>query len=298
MEREINLGFFWKCFKKCWIFILLAAMLAAAIAGVFAATVIPKKYSSSVNFYIKNSNADQGVVTSQAVDVSDQLINDYVELIKSDVVLEQLRDTYLVPHDTKAKDLSISALRSTITASSKERTSHFTLKVTHYDPQIAYEIACAIREVAPRAVTDIAKDSSKTTSAYATNIAATILEIKKNPEKYEVQVQGGENKEVLSSQIEELLREHNYGIDISQPCFLSTNTPVLDKTADSPHVAKIATLSAVASAIIVYVIFFIIGLSEMNVTTEEDLRKHVKVPVIGIIPSWESSKQVNKQVKK
>ena len=294
MEREINLGFFWRCLKKCWIFILLAAILAAAIAGIFAATVIPKKYSSSVNFYIKNSNSDQGVVTSQYVDVSDQLINDYVELIKSDVVLDRILNEYLVPNNSKAKDLSISALRSTITASSKERTSHFTLKVTHYDPQIAYEIACAIREVAPKAVTDIAKDSSKTTAAYATNIAATILEIKKNPEKYEVWVQGGDNKEVLAAQIEELLREHNYGVDISQYCFLSTNTPVLDKKADSPNTVKIAALSATASAIIVYIIFFIIGLSEMNVTTEEDLRKHVKVPVIGIIPSWETSKQVKK----
>ena len=212
MEREINLGFFWKCLKRCWIFILLAAILAATIAGIFAWTVIPKKYSSSVNFYIKNSNSDQGVVTSQYVDVSDQLINDYVELIKSDVVLEQLRDTYLIPNDSKAKDLSTSALRSTITASSKERTSHFTIKVTHYDPQIAYEIACAIREVAPRAVTDIAKDSSKTTEAYAANIAATIIEIKKNPEKYEVQVQGGDNKEILaaisSAAISVLLPQH------------------------------------------------------------------------------------------
>ena len=294
MEREINLGFFWRCLKKCWIFILLAAILAAAIAGIFAATVIPKKYSSSVNFYIKNSNSDQGVVTSQYVDVSDQLINDYVELIKSDVVLDRILNEYLVPNNSKAKDLSISTLRSTITASSKERTSHFTLKVTHYDPQIAYEIACAIREVAPKAVTDIAKDSSKTTAAYATNIAATILEIKKNPEKYEVQVQGGENKEILAAQIEELLREHNLGVDISQYCFLSTNTPALDKKADSPNTVKIAALSATASAIIVYIIFFIIGLSEMNVTTEEDLRKHVKVPVIGIIPSWETSKQVKK----
>ena len=293
MEREINLGFFWKCLKKCWIFILLAAMLAAAIAGTVAAFVIPKKYSSSVNFYIKNSNAEQGVVTSQYVDVSDQLINDYVELIKSDVVLEQIRN-HLVENDSKAKDLSISALRSTITSSAKERTSHFTIKITHYDAKIAYEIALAIREVAPRAVTNIAKDSSKTTQSYANNIAATILEMKKAPEKYEVIMSGGDNKEVLTSQIEELLREHNYGIDISQSCFLSTNTPVLDKKADSPNIVKISILSAAASAIIVYIIFFIIGLSEMNVTTEEDLRKHVSVPVIGIIPSWETSKQAKK----
>ena len=293
MEREINLGFFWKCLKKCWIFILLASMLAAAIAGTFAAFVIPKKYSSSVNFYIKNSNAEQGVVTSQYVDVSDQLINDYVELIKSDVVLEQI-SKHLVENDSEAKDLSISALRSTITSSAKERTSHFTIKITHYDAKIAYEIALAIREVAPRAVTNIAKDSSKTTQSYAANIAATILEMKKDPEKYEVTMQGGDNKEVLTSQIEELLREHNYGIDISQSCFLSTNSPVLDKKADSPNIPKISILSAAASAIIVYIIFFIIGLSEMNVTTEEDLRKHIKVPVIGIIPSWETSKQVKK----
>ena len=301
MEREINLGFFWKCLKKCWIFMVLAAIVAAAVAGTFAAFVIPKKYSSNVNFYIKNSNAEQGVVTSQYVDVSDQLINDYVELIKSDVVLSQIKtelgrvdDNGEAIYDSKAKDLSISALRSTITASSKERTSHFTIKVTHYNAKIAYHISLAIRDVAPRAVTNIAKDSAKTTQAYAANIAATILEMKKNPEKYEVYMQGGNNKEVLTAQIEELLRENNYGVDISQSCFLSTNTPIEDGKADSPNIPKISILSAAASAIIVYIIFFVIGLSEMNVSTEEDLRKHITVPVIGIIPSWETSKQIKK----
>ena len=115
------------------------------------------------------------------------------------------------------------------------------------------------------------------------------------PEKFpQIEISGDGNKEVLATQIEELLREHNYGIDISQSCFLSTNSPVLDRKADSPNIPKISILSAAASAIIVYIIFFIIGLSEMNVTTEEDLRKHVSVPVIGIIPSWETSKQVKK----
>lgn len=293
MEREINFGFLWKCLKRSWVFILLAAILAAAIAG-FAASMLPKKYSSTVNFYIKNANTEMGNVSSQYIDVSDQLINDYVELIKSDVILDEIRETYLIPNDSKAKDMSNATLRGMISASSKERTSHFNIKITHTDPQVAYEIACAIREVAPSAVTNIVKDSSRTTQAYADNIAGTIMEIKKNPGKYEVLIEGGDNRDALAEQIEKLLKDNNYGYDISQPCFESTNTPALDKNADSPNVVKIALLVSIAAAVIVYIVFFIIGLAEMNVTTEDDIKKHVKIPVIGIIPSWETSKQAKK----
>ncbi|MBE6668022.1 MAG: hypothetical protein E7607_06925 [Ruminococcaceae bacterium] len=292
MEKEINFGFLWRCLKKCWIFVLLAAILSAALAGLVA-SLLPKKYSSSVNFYIKNTNTELDYVSSQYIDVSDQLINDYVELIKSDVVLDQIKETYLVPNNSKAKEMSNDTLRDMISASSKERTSHFTIKITHTDSKVAHEVACAIKEVAPGAITNIVKDSSRTTQSYASGIATTIMEMKKNPENYEVIISGGNNKELLQEQIEALLKDNKQGLDfeIAQPCFESTNTPVLDKSADSPNVVRIALLVSIATAAIVYIIFFVIGLSQANITTEEDIKKHINIPVIGIIPSWEVSKQ-------
>ncbi len=51
-EYEIDLRFFAVVFRKCWLFILLAAVLVGLVAGLYTSLFIPKKYSSTVKMYV------------------------------------------------------------------------------------------------------------------------------------------------------------------------------------------------------------------------------------------------------
>ncbi|MBR7095611.1 MAG: hypothetical protein IKC73_05275 [Clostridia bacterium] len=60
-EYEIDLRFFAVVLRKCWIFILLAAVLVGLVAGLYTSLFIPKKYSSTVKMYVDpNAQSSSG----------------------------------------------------------------------------------------------------------------------------------------------------------------------------------------------------------------------------------------------
>ena len=154
MQNEISLSFFWKCFKKCWFLMIIFGIVVALIAGIFT-NFLPKKYSSSVDFYIINTNTSYDYTTSALLSASSYLINDYIELIRSDAILSYIAEDV---NEGKPEEEHITPkqIRAMITSSSTD-TSLFTIKVSSTDPHLALEIADAIERIAPGEVTSIAK---------------------------------------------------------------------------------------------------------------------------------------------
>ena len=154
--KEINVSVIWTVFKKCFIKMLVIAILAAILMGVVTEFAIRKKYSSSITFYVVN-NTKTDYISSSYLAATEQLANDYIDIIRSDVMtiplserLEEEFDLYYTPAALKAKMLT----------STKPDSSIFNLKISDVDKDIAYTIAFCIAEMAPEVIKDVVKDWS------------------------------------------------------------------------------------------------------------------------------------------
>ena len=92
MNKELSFKKLWKVFADAW-WKLLLIMLAAMIAmGLFTQFFIQKKYSSSVTFYIINSNTASDYTTTSLLSATEQLANDYTGIILSDIFLKPMTE--------------------------------------------------------------------------------------------------------------------------------------------------------------------------------------------------------------
>ena len=68
-EYEIDLRFFVTVLRKCWYWILLAALVLGLAAGVYSSFFIPKSYSSTVNMYVDpNPQASPGMFNASTAE--------------------------------------------------------------------------------------------------------------------------------------------------------------------------------------------------------------------------------------
>ena len=147
--------------QKWWI-ILLCTVVAAAAAFVVTKNFITPMYQSSVMVYVNNIRADQQVesITNSNLATSQRLVGTYINIIKSDTVLEKVAD---------ASGLKISAagIRGIMSAEQVEETELFKVIITHRDPVIAAQLANAVAKVAPAEIEEFVEGSSTKIIDYA-----------------------------------------------------------------------------------------------------------------------------------
>ena len=274
MQNEISFIFFWKCLKKCWILMIVLAIIAAAVAGIITNS-IPKKYSSTVDFYVINTNTSYDYTTTALLSASAYLISDYIEIIKSEAVLNTVAKDINANRPENDK-VTVKQLKSMVSASTND-TSVFTIRVTHTDRDFAYEVAKSIEKIAPTEVTNIAKPDRITNQNIYEGILSTI---NKN------YAANGLNQ-ITMEQLKENLTIN--GLSSTLDCFTTLNEPTRATSPDSPNVKKYMLFAAAAMAAFIYAIFVIKGLVELNVTSEDDVKRLVKRPLVGVIPHWENT---------
>ena len=138
------LSFLW---GKAYI-IILAGIVAALVAFGGTQLLITPKYTSSTSMYmLTRSDGNSGLTTSD-LQTGTQLTQDYMELVKSRTVLEQVISVLNL-------DMTPEELSSTITTSNTENTRILTIQVENEDPELAREIADAVREAASVTIEDI-----------------------------------------------------------------------------------------------------------------------------------------------
>ncbi|MDD6728084.1 MAG: Wzz/FepE/Etk N-terminal domain-containing protein [Eubacteriales bacterium] len=144
-EIEIDLRAIFFTLRKKIVFMLLVALVCATAAGCFTNFFIQPKYTAAVTLCAYNDNnrvGTDGSITSSEIDASQNLVNTYIEILKSYTFLEKVVD-YI------DYDLSASALKSMISCGQVEDTFIFKVSVTSTDPQEAMDIANAIAEICP-----------------------------------------------------------------------------------------------------------------------------------------------------
>ncbi len=153
-KNEVSISFFWSVLRRSWLVLLIAVVIASMLTGLITQFVLEKKYSSSVTFYVVN-NTRTDYISSSYLSATEQLANDYIDIICSDTVMiplsEHLRDEHGI-------DYSATALKKKVSTSTKEDSSIFYIKITDVNSEHAYIIASSISEIAPQIIKDIVKD--------------------------------------------------------------------------------------------------------------------------------------------
>lgn len=146
--------------KKAWV-IALCAVLLAGMVLVYTVGFVTPLYQASVTVYVNNraSNAS-GAISSSDLSVALRLVNTYVNIIKSDGVLEKV----IAEADL---DVTIREIREMLTAEVVDETEMFNITVTNPDPELAAQIANAVATVAPTEISSIIEGSSPKIIGYA-----------------------------------------------------------------------------------------------------------------------------------
>ena len=290
MEKSISLVFLWKCLKKCWIFMITAAIVAAVAVGAYVVVLVPRSYAASIDFYVINTNTSYDYTTSSLLSASEYLIKDYVKLIKSDAILEPVAEEL---NKDRGADEQITAkdLRSMISATADEGTSVFTITVTSTDEAFAEKVATEIMKQAPDRVTEIAKPVRLTNEYLVNMVWETMIATEwAHGKQADPMFTKEEATAIVSSKIsKEDIQSYlkNEGMDGSLNCFKEVNTPEIEQV--SRGTTSKMFIGAIFAAVIVYLCVVISGLFKAKLVSEEDIRQFVDRPVIGSIPHWENS---------
>lgn len=286
MERDVSLGFMWKTFKKAWWKIVIFALVAMLLVGMFTHFFIDKKYSSSIDFYIVNVNTSYDYTTTSLLAASSYLINDYVSIIKSDEMLLKVQEALT---EKGYQSVSVSRLRSMISSSADAESSVFCLKLTDTNAQFAYDVAAVIAELAPTVVTDIAKPDSLSHESLADKIHTVLTYYN----EHMVNEEEGEAIVNLSEkEIADMLHDGFIGIATRQNCITVLTPPTLDTVCDSPNLFSNCLLGGMIAALIVYLICLIRSLFECKIASEDDIKTMIDRPLIGTVPHWENSADI------
>lgn len=152
-EIEIDLGKIFYKMRNKFIYILIITVIAGLGSGLITQFAIKPSYSATTKMYVY-SNTDRistdSSITSVELDASQELINTYIYILKSDTVLEAVIEDL---------DLNITAasLRKAISASQAEKTVAFEVTVTTKNPSLSAKIANSIAKVAPAEIVRVVK---------------------------------------------------------------------------------------------------------------------------------------------
>ena len=132
------------CVYRAWL-IVLCAVVGAFAAFLYTDNFVTPMYRAEVSFYVNNSSSDSGPnhsISSSDLATSQRLVLTYVNIIKSETVLDQVVMK-------SGLDVTVPQLRSSMTAASIDETELFKVYVTHADAQTAADWANAIADYAP-----------------------------------------------------------------------------------------------------------------------------------------------------
>lgn len=152
-DIEIDLGKIFYKMRNKFIYIIIFTIVAAIVSGLITHFCVKPRYSATTKMYVY-SNTDRistdSTITSTELTASQDLVNTYIYILKSDTVLEAV---------IKDLDLNISpsALRGGISAQQADKTVAFEVTVTASGPKTAARIANSIAKIAPKEIVRVVK---------------------------------------------------------------------------------------------------------------------------------------------
>ena len=161
-DIEIDLVKLAGAYLKKWWLILLCGLLVAGGALLCTLKFITPLYRASVSVYVNNSNSNQQVdyLTSSNLDASQKLVTTYINISKSDRVMD------LVVEELNG-DYTTEELREMFSAAPVDKTEIFRIYITSPSPEEAARVANVMAEVAPGEISNLIEGSSARIIDYA-----------------------------------------------------------------------------------------------------------------------------------
>ncbi len=159
---QINMGQLMRHFLHHWRSFFLSGLITALIALLVTYFLITPIYQASVTVYVNNTKNGQSLesITGTNLSAAQQLVNTYVNIIKSNTVLGVVIKEGELPY-------SQTEIRKMMTATQIDDTEMFSVTISHPDPRMATHIANTIAEVAPDRISGLVKGSSTEIIDYA-----------------------------------------------------------------------------------------------------------------------------------
>lgn len=168
VERGIHFADLWKVFKRCVVFMLCSAILCGAAAGLYTEFMIEKEYAVTLKFKVKAVDSTGGAGQNLSVNC----VPDIVELFHNDTDLAKAVLSKMTTVNAQGQTVgvastpaNISVLQSSMTSSYSENSSVFSVTLTNTDPDVAFDMAVALADVAPSYFTESDKISLGTNGA-------------------------------------------------------------------------------------------------------------------------------------
>lgn len=273
MTKEINIALLLKVLKSAWWKILIITVAVAISVAAFTYFLVPKKYAASTEFYVLNTSTTSEYTTTALLSAAEYLANDYIQIIKSDVMINKVLERCQSSEELKELGYSAdsfkspSVIRSMISASTSKESSTFSITITHTDPQLAHYVCKFIKEEAPAIIKEISRPS------YKSSIYVYMGDINSNG------IRDGEEFQTISEEDLECVKT-----------LRAPNTASLV----SPNVVTSTLIAAMLAAVLSYAIFLIVKISDTVIRNTDNAEEMVNQTVIGDIPTWSTE---NKNVK-
>lgn len=147
--------------RKWWLIALCAVVFAVAAVGYTVKFVTPM-YRASVTIYVNNIRSGETInyISGSNLEASKQLVNTYVNIIRSDTVLNKVADTHNLRYNA-------SQIRGMMSAEQMGETEIFKLHIVNQNPERAAEVANAIANVALAEIENFVEGSSTKVIDYA-----------------------------------------------------------------------------------------------------------------------------------
>lgn len=154
MQDTIDLKQILYVLKKRWKWLVAGLLVGLLVFYAISAFLLPKKYASSVELYVYNSNVTQGNnVNINDINASQKLVNTYIVILENSEVLTEVASRLSVP-------MTASQLRGAVTMSSVNETEVLNISALTEDAALSAEICNTFAEVAPDVLKQVVKAGS------------------------------------------------------------------------------------------------------------------------------------------
>ena len=159
---KIDLGKFLLTYLHKWWLIVLCALLVGGGALLYTMKMVTPLYQASITIYVNNVRSGERIdyISGSNLQASQQLVNTYSNIIRSNTVLSKVAEEAGVRYTP-------STMRSLLSTKQVGETEMFNVYITHPDPEEAAHLANAVANVAPVEIENFVEGSSAKVIDYA-----------------------------------------------------------------------------------------------------------------------------------
>ena len=159
---EIDLRKLFLAYLHKWWVILLCAVVVGVGALFYTMKLVTPLYQANITVYVNNVRSGERIdyISGSNLQASQQLVNTYSNIIKSDTVLSKVAEEAGV-------DYTPDEMRKILTTKQVGETEMFNVYIVHPDPAEAAHIANAVATVAPAEIEGFVEGSSAKIIDYA-----------------------------------------------------------------------------------------------------------------------------------